>query len=86
MGGLRIFVGVEVATQSLPYFSGVAPAAGVDTVVRGGRVGGVSCFDECSYLVRTAVREAGRLDGGEGEGARESLQESYRICAGQRRL
>lgn len=51
-GGLRqqggrptYFRGGEVAAQSLPYFSRVAPAAGVCTVVCGGRVGGVSCFD-----------------------------------------
>lgn len=92
-GGLRhqggrptCFRGGEVAAHSLPCFSGVARATGVCTVVCGGRVGGVSCFDSCSYFIKTAVREAGRLYGGEGEGARESLRESYRICAGQRRL
>lgn len=62
------FRGGEVATQSLPYFSRVSPAPAVGEAVRGGRVGGVSSFDECRYLIRTVVREGGRLYGAKEKG------------------
>lgn len=81
------FRGGGVATQSLPYFSRISlwPEE-LARLCAGVRVGGVSSSDSRRDLIRRAVLEAGRLSGGEGEGAPGGVAESYRICFEQRRL